>query len=160
MHWRQYSGLLIFNWLVMWQQLWAEFALFLDRSPIFQEVGLRIRYWENETIPRMPKENKSTLLDCLKTRRSEKKWIQAIPRLNRVLVDETKKPFICEKYWPDNFEVIKSRNGKIRPKNPSSIFKGFRRSELPTPPSPPRTEFLLKMIPVQIMKAKFLYEQV
>ena len=68
-----------------------------------------------------------------------RKWLHAIPRLNSVLVDGTKKPFICEKHWPDNFEVVKSRNGKIRPKNPPSIFKGFRPSEIPTPLPPPRT---------------------
>ena len=76
---------------------------------------------------------------ALKEPDEREKWIQAIPRLNKLLVDNMKKPSVCEKHWPANFEVIRSRNGKVRPKYPPSIFKGFQPSEIPTPPPPPRT---------------------
>ena len=67
------------------------------------------------------------------------RWIKAIPRINPSIIDEKKKAFVCEKHWPAGFERIKGRNGKFRPKDPPSIFTGFKPSEIPTPPPPPRT---------------------
>lgn len=62
------------------------------------------------------------------------KWIKAIPMLTEELVDSWKKPAVCVKHWPLNFEQTTSINGKVRPKYPPSRFEGFKPSQIPAPP--------------------------
>ena len=46
--------------------------------------------------------------------------------------------FVCEDHWPKGYESI-IRYGKIRPKNPPSVFtQCVAPSQIPTPLPPPR----------------------
>ena len=48
-------------------------------------------------------------------------------------------PCVCEKHWPSHFEKVKNNvNGKLRPRNPPSIFLSVPSSAIPTPPPKPR----------------------
>ena len=69
------------------------------------------------------------------------RWIKAIPRINPSIIDEKKKAFVGEKHWSSGCSSRSKavRNGKFRQKDPTSIFSGFKPSEIPTPPPPPRT---------------------
>ena len=67
------------------------------------------------------------------------KWIKAVPYLNEEKYNSYKcAPVLCVKHWPDGFETTKSRNGKIRPLHPPTIFNGVPKSEIPTPGPKPR----------------------
>ena len=73
-----------------------------------------------------------------------RKWIHAVPYLTEEQYNAYKDPpVLCEKHWPTGFETTKSRNGKIRPLHPPSVWKkngeDLPKSEIPTPPSKPRT---------------------
>ena len=37
-----------------------------------------------------------------------------------------------EKHWPDGYETV-AVNGKVRPKDPPSVFPGVKPSQIPTP---------------------------
>ena len=65
-----------------------------------------------------------------------KKWIQAIPNANLTV---TKNTVICELHWPENFETVKVRGGKLRPKNPPSVWSGIPLSQIPSTSAPERT---------------------
>lgn len=64
-----------------------------------------------------------------------KKWVAAIPRANLVVSQYTA---VCKKHWPENAEFVKFY-GKLRPKNPPSVFFGIPNSCLPTQQSKERT---------------------
>ena len=65
------------------------------------------------------------------------RWIAVIPRVTQERVLALKDPVICSNHWPDNFKSA-TVNGKSRPQEPPSIFKGVPLSVLPTPPPNPR----------------------
>ena len=82
-------------------------------------------------------ENKTKIfrLPSAKTKHTERqRWIKTIPNT----VPNSKDTSICEKHWPTNYETV-SVNGKLRPRDPPSIFSGVPQSVIPTPPSKPRT---------------------
>ena len=62
----------------------------------------------------------------------KEKWMQAVPNSNLIVSDNT---VICELHWPKNFETLKVRGGKLRPKNPPSLWPGIPLSQIPTAPS-------------------------
>ena len=64
-------------------------------------------------------------------------WIKVIPRDNLEVHDDT---VVCSKHWPPGFETV-SKKGKHRdrPKNPPSIWPNVPKSQIPTPPIPPRS---------------------
>ena len=51
----------------------------------------------------------------------KKKWIFVIPKANLVV---SKYTAVCGKHWPNDAEMIKA-HGKLRPKNPPSVFLGI-----------------------------------
>ena len=64
-------------------------------------------------------------------------WIRAVPNANLTV---SKNTVICELHWPDNFEIVKVRGGKLRPKNPPSIWpSSIPPSQIPTTSAPKRT---------------------
>ena len=68
------------------------------------------------------------------------RWIKAVPYLTKEKYDSYKcAPVLCMKHWPAGFETTKSKNGKIRPLHPPSIFNGVPKSEIPTPQPKPRS---------------------
>ena len=64
------------------------------------------------------------------------KWIQAVPNADLTISRNT---VICELHLPKNFETVKIRGGKLRPKNPPSVWPGIPPSQVPTPSAPKRT---------------------
>lgn len=73
-----------------------------------------------------------------------RKWIRAVPYLTEEQYNTYKSaPVLCEKHWPTGYETTKSRNGKIRPLHPPSVWikdgKEIPKSEIPTPSPKPRT---------------------
>lgn len=62
-------------------------------------------------------------------------WIAAIPNANLTV---SKDNVICELHWPFEFETI-SKNGKLRPRYPPSIWPNVPSSQIPTPALPLRT---------------------
>ena len=82
-------------------------------------------------------ENKTKIfrLPSAKTKPTERqRWIKTIPNT----VPDSKDTSICEKHWPTNYETV-SVNGKLRPRDPPSLYPGVPKSVIPTPPSKPRT---------------------
>ena len=71
----------------------------------------------------------------------QKTWTDVIPHFNHIKA--SKDNFrICRSHWPANAEMV-SRNGKLRPKKPPSLFN-VPKSSLPThkpPPRPAKMEF-------------------
>ena len=65
------------------------------------------------------------------------RWIAVIPRVKQDKILSLKDPVICQKHWPDEFKTT-TVNGKMRPHDPPSVFKGVPLSVLPTPPPNPR----------------------
>ena len=53
--------------------------------------------------------------------KEKKKWISVIPRANLVV---SKYTGVCGKHWPNDTEMVKF-HGKLRPKNPFSVFPGI-----------------------------------
>ena len=64
------------------------------------------------------------------------KWIQAVPNADFTVSRNT---VICELHRPKNFEIVKTRGGKLRPKNPPSVWPGIPPSQVLTPSAPKRT---------------------
>ena len=64
------------------------------------------------------------------------KWVKAVLNANLTINSNT---VICELHWPPNFEVVKVRGGKIRPKNPPSVWPNVPLSQIPTASAPGRT---------------------
>lgn len=74
-----------------------------------------------------------------KEENEKQRWISAIPYLTTEIFDAYKfPPCVCVKHWPTGYEEIKSVNGKLRPRNPPSIFTSVPPSAVPTPPPKPR----------------------
>ena len=69
-----------------------------------------------------------------KTEEERESWIKVIPNANFKVTNDT---VICNLHWPHDFEKIE-KNGKLRPKNPPSIWPGIPSSQLPTVPPPER----------------------
>ena len=63
--------------------------------------------------------------------------MRAIPRDN---IPNGQNAFVCEDHWPKGYESVSIiRYGKIRPKNPPSVFtQCIAPSQIPTPLPPPR----------------------
>ena len=68
----------------------------------------------------------------------KQRWVATIPLIDKEKIMKLKEPVICIKHWPVGFPT-KSVNGKIRPVEPPSVFEGVPISQIPTPPSKPRT---------------------
>lgn len=62
------------------------------------------------------------------------RWLKAIPRDN---IPDKKDTVVCSKHFPPDFPVVKI-NGKIRPRDPPSVFN-LPKSLLPTPLPPKRS---------------------
>ena len=84
-------------------------------------TGCRSNYEEKITVFRLPSAKKNA--------DERKRWIQAIPRDN---IPDSKDTSVCVKHWP--IMVY----GKLRPKDPPSVFPNIPLSMLPTPPPKPR----------------------
>ena len=65
------------------------------------------------------------------------RWISAIPLVTPEKILSLKDPVVCKHHWPENFRTA-TVHGKTRPVDPPSVFKPFKKSEIPTPPSNPR----------------------
>lgn len=79
--------------------------------------------------------NKATPVFRFPKDEGEKKaWIQAIPNANLVVSRET---VVCELHWPPGYASTSAR-GKLRPKNPPSIWPNVPLSQIPTPAHPSR----------------------
>lgn len=63
------------------------------------------------------------------------RWIKAIPRDN---IPNTPNTVVCIKHFPEDFETV-SVKGRLRPKDPPSIFPNVPKSLIPTPPPLPRS---------------------
>ena len=64
----------------------------------------------------------------------KQRWVKAIPNASLRVTAET---VVCELHWPKGFETV-SVNGKIRPKNPPSVWPNVPPSQIPTSLAPPR----------------------
>ena len=64
-------------------------------------------------------------------------WMKAIPRDN---IPDSAYTVVCIKHFPDGFETV-SVKGRLRPKNPPSIFPNLPKSLVPTPVPLARTTF-------------------
>lgn len=63
------------------------------------------------------------------------RWIKAVPNANLIV---NKNTVICEKHWPESYDTVCIR-GKLRPKNPPSVWPGIPESQVPVPFPPKRT---------------------
>ena len=84
------------------------------------------------------KNHKATVfrLPSAKTNPHERKrWLQVIPRDN---TPDSKDTSVCIDHWPKGFKTVMV-HGKVRPRNPPSIFPNIPLSMLPTPADKPRT---------------------
>ena len=63
------------------------------------------------------------------------RWRKSIPNANLKVTDNT---VICQKHWPSDFETI-AVHGKIRPKNPPSVWPCVPSSQIPTTSTVPRS---------------------
>ena len=57
------------------------------------------------------------------------KWVKTIPNDNLIINENT---VVCALHWPKNFETVKGQGGKLRPKNPPSVWPGIPLSQVPT----------------------------
>ena len=64
------------------------------------------------------------------------KWIQAVPNADSTISSNT---VIRELHLPKHFVTMKIHGGKLRPKNPSSVWPGIPPSQVSTPSAPKRT---------------------
>ena len=69
-----------------------------------------------------------------KDEKEKRKWILVIPRANLVV---SKYTAVCGNHWPNDAEMIKV-HGKLRPKNPPSVFPGISSGCLSSQPSTSR----------------------
>ena len=72
-----------------------------------------------------------------KYKAERERWMKAIPRDN---IPDSTNTVICIKHFPDGFETV-SVKGRLRPKNPPSIFSNLPKSLVPTPVPLARTTF-------------------
>ena len=61
-------------------------------------------------------------------------WMKMLPFKD---VKVTKDTVICERHWPTSYPTS-SRKGKLRPRDPPSVWPGVPPSCCPDPPPPPR----------------------
>ena len=52
-------------------------------------------------------------------------------------IPDSKDTSVCEIFWPKGYPAIRV-HGKVRPRDPPSIFPGVPKSMIPTQPSKPR----------------------
>ena len=82
-------------------------------------------------------ENAKIPVYCLPKDDEERaKWIKAIPNANLTVNGDT---VICALHWPQDFDKIKVRGGKLRPKDPPSMWLNIPSSQVPTPSASRRT---------------------
>ena len=67
-----------------------------------------------------------------KDENERERWCKAVPNADLKVTDNT---VICEEHWPEHFEKI-SFYGKLRPKNPPSVWKGIPKCQIPSIPPP------------------------
>ena len=60
------------------------------------------------------------------------RWVQVVGKINANL-NVNNDTVICEIHWPAGYETVKKK-GRVRPKNPPSIFPGIPQSIIPAPP--------------------------
>ena len=72
-----------------------------------------------------------------KDKDERERWMKAIPRDN---IPDSADTVVCIKHFPDGFETV-SVKGRLRPKNPPSIFSNLPKSLVPTPVPLARTTF-------------------
>ena len=63
------------------------------------------------------------------------RWIKAIPNANLRVTDNS---VVCELHWPPDFPTVKV-HGKLRPKDPPSVWPGVPKSQIPSPIPVPRS---------------------
>ena len=62
------------------------------------------------------------------------KWMKSLPYQN---LNTSKDSVICQKHWPTSFDTV-SKKGKLRPRDPLSIWPGVAPSCIQTPAPLPR----------------------
>lgn len=70
-----------------------------------------------------------------RTIEERERWIEALPNTNLTVNNNS---VICELHWPNKFEGIKLRGGKLRPKNPPSVWPVIPLSQIPSASPPER----------------------
>ena len=81
-------------------------------------------------------ENKEKIFRLPSSKRNaqeRERWIKSLPNS----IHDSVYTSICERHWPPGYNTI-SVHGKLRPADPPSIFRGVKKSLLPTAPSKPR----------------------
>lgn len=73
--------------------------------------------------------DKVTVFRLPKDKYERERWMKAIPRDN---IPDNDNTVVCIKHFPDGFETV-SVKGRLRPKNPPSIFSNLPKSLIPTP---------------------------
>ena len=72
--------------------------------------------------------NKVTVFRLPKDKDERERWMKAIPRDN---IPDSPNTVVCIKHFPEGFETV-SVKGKLRPKNPPSVFPDLPKSLIPT----------------------------
>ena len=78
-----------------------------------------------------------------KDKDERERWKNTIPRDN---IPDHPDTVVCSQHWPADTPMIKFY-GKLRPKNPPSIFPGIPKSMIPTPPPDQRKTTTQKTLP-------------
>ena len=73
--------------------------------------------------------------DFLMRTKKRKAWRKVIPRTNLPTSNTT---VVCERHCPPGYETT-TAHGKVRPKNPPSVFDGLPASIWPSAPAKSRT---------------------
>ena len=79
-------------------------------------------------------ENKAAVFRLPSDKMERERWLKVIPRDN---IPDSKDSSVCEIHWPKGYSTIRV-HGKVRPRDPPSIFPGVPKSMIPRPPSKPR----------------------
>ena len=80
-------------------------------------------------------ENKESVFRFPNKDEEKEAWRKAIPMTNLPTSNTT---VVCERHWPPGYETT-TAHGKVRPKNPRSVFDGLPASIWPSTPAKPRT---------------------
>ena len=79
-------------------------------------------------------ENKVKTFRLPRNIEEKERWRKIIPRDN---LPDNKNTVVCERHWPQNYPTILDY-GKLRPKDPPSVFECVKPSLVPTIPPAPR----------------------
>ncbi|XP_065672039.1 THAP domain-containing protein 2-like [Hydra vulgaris] len=88
------------------------------------------------------KENKVKVFRLPTNKEERTQWISIIPRDNILDSDNT---VVCERHFPPNYITI-IKHGKMRPRDPPSLFTCVKKSLFPTKPGPSQTNKTLSEV--------------